>query len=145
MALFEGKRFVPEEAEIPTSSMADIAFLLIIFFILTTTFAREKGIKFVLPEQKQQEVKLKKDKLIIVAINDQGKVFINDQPTTFEDLHDQIKKYLEENDKRIVYIKTHEDAAYDYMIKAFDIAKQVYQEMKLPPKVALGVIKRRAE
>jgi len=80
-----------------------------------------------------------------VAINDQGKVFINDQPTTFEDLHDQIKKYLEENNKRIVYIKTHEDAAYDYMIKAFDIAKQVYQEMKLPPKVALGVIKRRAE
>lgn len=145
MALFEGKRFVPEEAEIPTASMADIAFLLIIFFILTTTFAREKGIKFVLPEQKQQEVKLKKDKLIVVAINDQGKVFVNDQPTTFEDLHDQIKKYLEENNKRIVYIKTHEDAAYEKMIKAFDVAKQVYQEMKLPPKVALGVIKRRAE
>ena len=85
------------------------------------------------------------DKLIIVAINDKGKVFINDQPTSFDALHDEIKKYLQENSKRIVYVKTHEDAAYQYMIKAFDIAKQVYQEMKLPPKVALGVIKRRTE
>ncbi len=139
------ERRIPESAEIPTASLADIAFLLIIFFILTTTFTREKGIKFVLPEKKQEEVKLKKQKLIVVAINDKGKLFVNDEPTTFDELQSRIEKLLEENPKRITYVKTHEDAPYELMIKAFDIAKQVYIKRELPPKIAVGVIKRRVE
>ena len=37
--------------EIPSSSMADIAFLLLIFFLVTTTFPKDKGLAIVLPEQ----------------------------------------------------------------------------------------------
>ena len=40
----------PENAEIPTSSMADIAFLLIIFFMVTAVFSATKGLEFKLPK-----------------------------------------------------------------------------------------------
>lgn len=52
------KRKVPQEAEIPTASMADIAFLLIIFFMTSTVFMREKGLKIALPEKTDQVVKI---------------------------------------------------------------------------------------
>ena len=41
-----------QSAEIPTSSMADIAFLLIVFFLLTSVFATTKGLSFELPQGK---------------------------------------------------------------------------------------------
>ena len=47
-----GKR--GQEAEIPTSSMADIAFLLIIFFMVTAVFSATKGLTFALPKEEQQ-------------------------------------------------------------------------------------------
>jgi len=48
MAKFMNKRS-REEAEIPTASMADIAFLLLIFFLVTTTIDVDTGIGMVLP------------------------------------------------------------------------------------------------
>ena len=41
-------------SEVPTSSMADIAFLLLIFFLVTTTFPKDKGLAIVLPEQGEE-------------------------------------------------------------------------------------------
>ncbi|MGB9590400.1 MAG: ExbD/TolR family protein, partial [Candidatus Hydrothermia bacterium] len=61
------KREREEEAEIPTASMADIAFLLIIFFMVTTVFAREKGLKLLLPERQAQTVKLSGEKMLVIS------------------------------------------------------------------------------
>ena len=48
-------RKTPEEPEIPTASMADIAFLLIIFFMLTTVFSVTKGLDFSMPKEEETE------------------------------------------------------------------------------------------
>ena len=42
-------------AEVPTSSMADIAFLLIVFFMLTTVFSANRGIEHILPAKEDVE------------------------------------------------------------------------------------------
>lgn len=136
MAIFKKVR-LDEEAEIPTASMADIAFLLIIFFMTTTNFAREKGLKFVLPEKKDQpqEVKIKSENLLKISINDKGELFLNDEEARWENLEREVKLRLENNPNLIILIRTHRDAPYEYMIKAFDAVKAAGGK-----KVGLGII-----
>ena len=125
-----------EEAEIPTASMADIAFLLIIFFMTTSIFARDKGLKLVLPE-KGTEVKVKSQHLLKISINDQGEIFVGDEPTTLPQLTPIIKERLAQDTLLIIYIKTHQDAPYGRMIEVFDLVKQIPEAKR----VSLGVIK----
>ena len=134
MAIFKKVR-LDEEAEIPTASMADIAFLLIIFFMTTTNFAREKGLKFVLPEKKDQEVKIKSENLLKISINDKGEMFLNDEEARWENLEREVKLRLEKNPNLIILIRTHRDAPYEYMIRAFDAVKAAGGK-----KVGLGII-----
>jgi len=136
MAIFKKVR-LDEEAEIPTASMADIAFLLIIFFMTTTNFAREKGLKFVLPEKKDQpqEVKIKSENLLKISINDKGELFLNDEEARWENLEREVKFRLEKNPNLIILIRTHRDAPYEYMIRAFDAVKAAGGK-----KVGLGII-----
>jgi biopolymer transport protein ExbD len=136
MAIFK-KVQLDEEAEIPTASMADIAFLLIIFFMTTTNFAREKGLKFVLPEKKDQpqEVKIKSENLLKISINDKGEMFLNDEEARWENLEREVKLRLEKNPNLIILIRTHRDAPYEYMIRAFDAVKAAGGK-----KVGLGII-----
>jgi biopolymer transport protein ExbD len=136
MAIFKKVR-LDEEAEIPTASMADIAFLLIIFFMTTTNFAREKGLKFVLPEKKDQpqEIRIKSENLLKISINDKGELFLNDEEARWENLEREVKLRLEKNPSLIILIRTHRDAPYDYMIRAFDAVKAAGGK-----KVGLGII-----
>jgi biopolymer transport protein ExbD len=136
MAIFKKVR-LDEEAEIPTASMADIAFLLIIFFMTTTNFAREKGLKFVLPEKKDQpqEVKIKSENLLKISINDKGELFLNDEEARWENVEREVKLRLEKNPNLIILIRTHRDAPYEYMIRAFDAVKAAGGK-----KVGLGII-----
>jgi biopolymer transport protein ExbD len=136
MAIFKKVR-LDEEAEIPTASMADIAFLLIIFFMTTTNFAREKGLKFVLPEKKDQpqEVRIKSENLLKISINDKGELFLNDEEVRWENLEREVKFRLEKNPNLIILIRTHRDAPYEYMIKAFDAVKAAGGK-----RVGLGII-----
>jgi biopolymer transport protein ExbD len=136
MAIFKKVR-LDDEAEIPTASMADIAFLLIIFFMTTTNFAREKGLKFVLPEKKDQpqEVKIKSENLLKISINDKGEMFLNDEEARWENLEREVKLRLEKNPNLIILIRTHRDAPYEYMIRAFDAVKAAGGK-----RVGLGII-----
>ena len=61
--------------EIPTASMADIAFLLLVFFLTTTVFNEEKGLPIVLPEEKEeQEVSAKN--LLFLIVQPDGSVVV---------------------------------------------------------------------
>jgi len=124
------------EVEIPTASMADIAFLLIIFFMTTTIFARDKGLKLVLPE-KGAEVKVVTKKLMKISINDEGRIFVGDEEISIDQLRERIVERLTENPKLIIFIKTHQDAPYERMIDVLDEVKSV----KEAKRVALGIIR----
>ncbi|MCD6130968.1 MAG: biopolymer transporter ExbD [Candidatus Hydrothermae bacterium] len=125
------ERKLPEEAEIPTASMADIAFLLIIFFMLTTVFTRDKGLKIVLPEKTQQVVKIKGERIIKISINDRGEIFLGEEPITLADLkvrvQQRIKDYKQAHGGKdpLVVIRTNVDAPYERMIDVFDVIKQI--------------------
>ncbi len=135
MALVE-KKIKQDEVEIPTASMSDIAFLLIIFFMTTSVFSRDKGLKLVLPE-KGQEVKVASENLIKIAINPQGEVFFGDEPVTVSQIPDKVKAKLAENPKYVVLIRTNELAPYEKMIEVLDAVKSVPEAKR----ISLSVIK----
>lgn len=106
-------------AEIPTASMADIAFLLLIFFMVTTVFANEVGLQIMLPE-KGDEVKVKSENIQRIYVEVKGEIRLNGEPVSQDQLVDEVKKILAENPKAIFSIKTHPDAKYEYMVNALD-------------------------
>jgi biopolymer transport protein ExbD len=79
------KRKSKAASEIPSSSLADMAFLLLIFFMVTTTFRKEQPRDVVFPEAEATE-KLEQPRkdVLHVYVEQDGRIFINDQlvPTT---------------------------------------------------------------
>ena len=136
MAIIRKKKGIEQEVEIPTASMADIAFLLIIFFMTTTIFARDKGLKLVLPEKKQEIVKLKSKDLLKISINDLDQIFVGDERVSEEELIPKVKAKLEENPKLIILVKPHVNASYEKLISVFDKLKQIKAK-----RVAFSVVK----
>ena len=112
-----------KQAEIPTSSMADIAFLLIVFFLVSTIFSTEMGLQIILPER-GEEVKVRKSNLARVYVNEIGDVKIDGEPVKLDIIAIQSKAMLAENDSLIFSIKTHPEANYKYMVRVFDRLKQ---------------------
>jgi len=106
-------------AEIPTASMADIAFLLLVFFMVTTVFANEVGLQIMLPE-KGQEVKVKSENIQRIYVEEKGKIRLNGVEVSQDELVDEVKKILSGNADAIFSIKTHPVAKYEYMVNALD-------------------------
>ena len=112
------KRSNPK-AEIPTASMGDIAFLLIIFFMVSTVFSNEMGLQ-IMPPEKGEEVKVKSKNIAKVFVTKEGNVRVNGEPVDLADLTSTARKMLVENPELIFSIKTDPDAKYEYMITVFD-------------------------
>ena len=73
-------------AEIPTASMADIAFLLLIFFLVVTTIDVDKGLGLTLPPI-GQNIEIQKKNICTVLINAGGKVLIDEKPVQINLIH----------------------------------------------------------
>jgi biopolymer transport protein ExbD len=110
------------EATIPTASMADIAFLLIIFFMTTTIFATEAGLTIVLPE-KEGEVKVKSENILTILTNKDGVVRIGDEEVSIDRIQSVVEQKLAENDELVVSLKTARQCRYGRMIEVFDKVK----------------------
>ena len=119
--------------KIPTASMGDIAFLIIIFFMVTTVFTRDKGLKMLLPEKTEKEdiVKIKPENIVMIAINPLGEIKVK---AGGEDIdlavqeYDQIKEIVESRLRQrdtllVVSIRTSKDASYKNMIAVLDQLK----------------------
>ena len=112
-----------KRSEIPTSSMADIAFLLLIFFLVTTTIDTDKGLGIVLPPPGDMEIEIRKENILNCLINSQGKVLLDEEPTSVEKIHRIVGERLRSNDKLIVSVKAHPKTAYSDYVKVIDQLK----------------------
>ena len=112
-----------KSSEIPTSSMADIAFLLLIFFLVTTTIDTDKGLGIVLPPPGDMEIEIRKENILNCLINSQGKVLLDEEPTSVEKIHRIVGERLRSNDKLIVSVKAHPKTAYSDYVKVIDQLK----------------------
>ena len=111
-----------KRGEIPTASMADIAFLLLIFFMVTTTIDMDKGLGIVLPAE-GEEIEIKKDNILNCLINSSGNVLLGGEPIKTKDISKEIRRKIAENDKLIISVKAHEKTKYSDYIAVIDQLK----------------------
>ena len=112
------------KAEIPTASMADIAFLLIIFFLVTTTMNMDKGLGLTLPAAGEGKEVPRKN-IAHVWINAIGEIALDGAVLTgrFEELRGEVERRLRENDKLIVSVKADEQTEYRHFVGVIDELK----------------------
>jgi|TARA_Y100000294_G_scaffold172512_1_gene187384 biopolymer transport protein ExbD len=108
--------------EIPTSSMADIAFLLLIFFLVTTTIDIDKGLGLVLPAE-GETIEIKKKNILNCLINSSGMVLLGGESVNLKDVSRIVKEKLRENNKLIISVKTHEKTRYKDYVAIIDQLK----------------------
>jgi biopolymer transport protein ExbD len=109
--------------EFSAASMSDIAFLLLIFFLVTTIFALEMGIPLILPGKTSDSVKMKRDNILVVKAHANGAVSVDEDQVQLTDLRAQIERRLAQNEKLVIVIETHPDAEYGLMIDILDELK----------------------
>ncbi len=121
-----GRRHSRVSPEIPTASMADIAFLLIVFFLVTTTMNQDKGLSLHLPPVGEtKEIREKNILNVWINARDQVAFFENEQltPVPFAELKVRIEGRLQENENLIVSLKTERGATYRTFVDVLDELK----------------------
>tara|TARA_B110000263_G_C15117878_1_gene422900 strand:+ start:112 stop:486 length:375 start_codon:yes stop_codon:yes gene_type:complete len=109
--------------EVNSSSMSDIAFLLLVFFLVTTTISLDKGISLILPAE-GNEMEVNKNNIVNVLINDQGGVMFDDKPTPIKDIKRKSIDRINQNEKIIFSVLTTKRTKYKYYIEVLDQLKQ---------------------
>ncbi len=109
--------------QIPSASMADIAFLLLVFFLVTTTISMDKGIGQVLPAIGEQ-LEVNPKNITKVLVNAAGQVLHDEELVPMNQLRVRIRNMLAQNDKLIVSVKTHPMTKHQVYIDVLDQLKQ---------------------
>ena len=126
------KKHIKPEIEIPTASLADIVFLLLIFFLVSTSMNPDRGLGLTLPPV-GEEVKINPENILNIFVNEEGQILIDEDITELQDVKTLVKERIIENDKLIVSVQTAEKASYRMMVDVLD-------EVKLAeaPKISLA-------
>jgi biopolymer transport protein ExbD len=106
--------------EIPTASMADVAFLLIIYFMVTSTFAATRGLDFALPEQEDNPPMIEKEESVHIEIQAAGNYVVDQKPMELDEILDYLEPILERNAMKPVIIRPDPAAPYGRMVDIFD-------------------------
>lgn len=109
------------EPTIPAATLSDIIFLLLIYFLVTTTLAAEKGLPITLPGMSSKTVTLKQDAVLRIAILADGTVTTRETgPLPLGGVRSVVERKLAANDKLVVVVETSPDAGYGIMIRVLD-------------------------
>jgi biopolymer transport protein ExbD len=107
-------------AEIPSSSMSDIAFLLLIFFLLVSNVDTDKGLGVVLPPPGDSEIKLNPKNITMVLINATGDVLFNDEVIPVEQITARARQLEASNRNMVFSVQTDRKTKYQDYIDVVD-------------------------
>ncbi len=104
-------------SEIPTASMADIAFLLLIFFMVSTTFRREQDRRLAFPQaEATQKMDEKRKNILHLWIEPDGQVYINDRLVPMDLVAETVLPLYRESDRRLlVALRGDRDVPYRFI------------------------------
>jgi biopolymer transport protein ExbD len=129
-------------AEINSGSMADIAFLLLIFFLVTTTIASDKGLPMTLPRKQEnnEPIEINARNLFKVLVNSRNQLLVDEEPMPLEQLRESVIRFVSNNGvdpkssespkEAIVSIKTDRGTDYGVYVSVLDAIKAAYHELR---------------
>jgi len=128
--------------EINAGSMADIAFLLLIFFLVTTTIAEDKGILVRLPPWSDEEpdiTKLKERNVYSVLVNANNQLLVREEPMRISQLRENAKEFIsnprrlenmsESPKNAIISLKNDRGTNYQTYLAVYNELKGAYDEL----------------
>ena len=118
MQLLEKKR---RKVIINITSLIDVLFLLLIFFMVSSTFLEQPGMKLELPETESHSQE--KIENFVLEITTDEQMFLNSESVTFDNLEQQFKELLPSVEQKTLILKADKNVAHGKVVKAMDIAK----------------------
>ncbi len=103
------------------SSLTDIVMLLLIFFLLSSTFILQPGIKVKLPEAETTDPH--SEKSVYVAIDKNNTVYLNGERVPLSRLGAKIRKLVVDPAKQVVVFQVDKSVAWDMGVKVMDLCK----------------------
>ncbi|MBD3368138.1 MAG: hypothetical protein GF405_08230 [Candidatus Eisenbacteria bacterium] len=130
MAHFKKRSKISAEL-VGESSMSDVAFLLLVFFIVSTTFP-EVGLPLILPSKQGDVKQVKRSNVLQIVTGRTGAYFIDVEETStpLSQLKGLVRERLTENENLIISLETHPEAPYGNMINALDEVMLAYNEVE---------------
>jgi biopolymer transport protein ExbD len=119
--LVHTKRKKRYAVQMPMTSLIDIVFMLLIYFLLTTNFMVDEGIKIKLPQAKAAAPQT--EEVITVFVDSQGRSFINEEEVSMDRLFDRLKKKIGNKENELVVVRADRALILNKAVKVMDIAK----------------------
>ena len=130
------RREIP--VEIPTASMADVAFLLIIFFLVASFYSVTRGIQFSLPKHDEAALTAEPEAAVLIEIASDSALTVDSRAMALADLEGYIRPRLQRNPSKSVILQTSLEAPYQAMTDVFDELRQVgVQNVVIPTSTEL--------
>jgi len=117
-----------QEADVDMTPMLDIVFILLIFFIVTTSFVKELGLEVTKP--KSNSTQANNSPSIVVSISDTGIISFNGKRVDIERLPARIENFLAENITSTAIILPSKDTLHEDVVSVIDQIKQ-FEELTI--------------
>ena len=109
------------QIQMPLTSLIDIVFLLLIYFLLTTNFMVDEGIKIKLPQARASAPQTEQE--ITVYVDRDGRAFLENQEVSLAGLFDRLKEMIGERKDKLVVVRADRTVILNKAVKVMDVAK----------------------
>ena len=110
------------KVQINITSLIDVLFILLIFFMVTSTFLEQPGMKLELPKAKSANVE--KVENLVIYIDEDRQLFLNDKPVAIDRMLEQLKDLIAENEEPTLVLRADRSVPHGLVVTAMDLAKQ---------------------
>lgn len=112
----------PDETTLDVTPLVDVVFLIIIFFMLSTTFIVLPGIQIQLPEASSQKIKLEREEFVL-TVDKEGRLYFDAETVSREEMEARLRRARTEVQDARIILKGDRDAGYGRVIDLLSLAK----------------------
>jgi biopolymer transport protein ExbD len=109
------------QVQAPLTALIDIVFLLLIYFLLTTNFMVDEGIKIKLPQAKASAPQT--EKVITVYVDKEGRAFLDKKEVSDAQLFDRLRQMIGNEANKMVVVRADREVILNKAVRVMDIAK----------------------